>query len=50
MADATQDEIDAPYHEAAHAVAHIEIGYPLERVRVLKRELFVADVERLLGC
>jgi hypothetical protein len=34
MADPTQDEIDAAYHEAAHAIAHIEMGYPLEYVSI----------------
>jgi hypothetical protein len=32
--DPTQDEIDAAYHEAAHAIAHIEMGYPLEYVSI----------------
>jgi hypothetical protein len=34
VADPTQDEIDAAYHEAAHAIAHIGMGYRLEYVSI----------------
>jgi ATP-dependent Zn protease len=35
MAAPTQKEIDTAYHEAAHAIAHLDMGYPLEYVSIV---------------
>lgn len=35
MAEWTQTEIDTAYHEAAHAIAYLEMGYELEFVSIM---------------